>query len=209
MGIVNSHFSLLPELRGADPISFAILEGKKETGVSLMVIVEAMDEGPLLAQRVLKLDGSETTPSLTKTLIDINYSLLDKYLEKYISKELKPKEQRLWKVLSGKETGYTHKLTKNDGIIDWNKPSQEIEKEIRAYIGWPKSQTKFNQLDVVITEAKTIEGSGNPGELFIINKQLAVYCGSGALLIKKLTPVGKKSMDSRAFLAGYSSRLGL
>lgn len=201
-GIINSHFSLLPKLRGADPISFSILEGLKETGVSLMLLVEAMDEGPLLEQRTLSVEPHDTTPSLTDKLIELSYTMLHDTLDNYISGDISPVAQ------SGKAT-YTRKLSKSDGILDWSKPAAQLEREIRAFADWPKSRATFNDIDCVILRSSVLRKQGNPGALFIHDKELAVYCKEDSLLLHELKPAGKKAMPSQAFLAGYKSRIGL
>ena len=208
-GIVNSHFSLLPELRGADPISFAILEGKIETGVSLMLLVKAMDEGPLLAQARHRLTGTENTPELTEKLVQISYRLIKENLEKYLSDQLRAQDQAAWQQRNRKEASYTRKLTKQDGLIDWHKTADRLQREIRAYAQWPKSRARLGEIDVILTKARVLDQTGNPGILFIHDKSLAVHCGDQALLIENLVPVGKKPMDSQAFLAGYKHRLHL
>lgn len=201
-GIINSHFSLLPQLRGADPISFAILEGKQQTGVSLMMLVEAMDEGPILGYGELELDGNETTPSLTDDLVNLSYTLLSEIVPAYLDGEIIAAEQ------VGDST-YTRKLNKADGQVDWTKPALQTEREIRAFAGWPKSSTMFGEVECVITKSSVLDQNGQAGELFIYEKVLAVYCGKQALLIESLKPAGKKEMDSTAFLAGYKQRIGL
>ncbi|MDO8265467.1 MAG: methionyl-tRNA formyltransferase [Candidatus Saccharibacteria bacterium] len=206
-GIINSHFSILPELRGADPISFAILEGKKKTGVSLMLLVEAMDEGPILSVGTLDLDGSETTESLTNELVILSYNLLSDRLVEYLSGETDLVDQQILANKFDVRPSYTRKLTKLDGNIDWSKSAEQIEREIRAYSGWPKSKTTLNGVDCVITNASIINKSGKPGDYFIDNKSLYVFCGENALIIERLKPAGKKEMDIAGFLAGYRNRL--
>jgi methionyl-tRNA formyltransferase len=203
-GIINSHFSLLPELRGADPISFAILDGRQKTGVSLMLLVEAMDEGPLLGFGELVLNGSETTPSLTDDLVRLSNSLLTELLDKYIDGSITISDQ------TG-EPSYTRKLTKSDGSIDWSKAAVILEREIRGYAGWPKSRTTIESIDCVVTGASVLneKATGEPGSLFIHNKKLAIVCGENALVIETIKPAGKKEMDSIGFLNGYRNRLGV
>lgn len=206
-GIINSHFSLLPELRGADPISFAILEGKNKTGVSQMLLVEAMDEGPLLSQSVTDVNKDETTPSLTHKLIQQSAEDLERVIPLWMNDNIQAAEQVDVTIADSKEPSYTRKLTKSDGVIDWSKPAQQIEREIRAYTGWPKSRTTLNEIDCVITKASVINKSGKPGEYCIDNKSLYVFCKENALNIELLKPSGKKEMSIEAFLAGYSQRL--
>jgi methionyl-tRNA formyltransferase len=81
---------------------------------------------------------------------------------------------------------------------------KQLEKEIRAFSGWPKSNTSLNEIDCVITNASVINAVGTPGKLFIQDKKLCVYCGSNALQINTIKPAGKKEMSSEAFLAGYN-----
>ncbi len=198
LGIVNSHFSLLPEWRGADPITFSILSGQQETGVSLMLINEQLDEGQLLAQESLQLSPSITTPKLTSQLIDLSNSMLLQELPQYVSGKTKPYPQDLSRPVS-----YSRKLTKQEGIIDWRKSAIQIEREIRAFAGWPRSRTKLANFDVIITAAEVLDGAGTPGSLQTSKSQLIVFCGEKALSILRLQPAGKKDMPVQAFLAGY------
>lgn len=208
-GIVNSHFSLLPELRGADPISFAILEGRKNTGVSLMLLVRAMDEGPLIGQVSYTIEKSETTPSLTEILIELSAKSLVELLPLWIDGSIDSAPQEQVTISESKKTSYTRKLTKEDGVIDWSKPAVQIDREVRAYLGWPKSRTSLGPIDAVITDVEVINLAGTPGSLFIHEKKLGIHCGTDSIVINSLVPAGKKQMDSIAFLAGYKSRLGL
>lgn len=199
LGIVNSHFSILPEWRGADPITFAILSGQKTTGVSLMMLVEAMDEGPLLCFGEHELTPQTTTPELTQDLISLSHELLVQCLPAYLKGELRLAPQDI----TNREVSYSRKLTKEDGIIDWSKPAAQIEREVRAFIEWPKSRTSFGGLDVIITKAHVADASGAPGKRTIIDKRPAIFCGEKALVIDKLKPAGKQEMAGEAFLAGY------
>lgn len=196
LGIVNSHFSLLPKWRGADPISFAILNGDRETGVSLMVIVKELDEGALIAQRSVKLSSYITTPMLTEELIKLSYQMLVETLPDYIAGKIQPYPQ------PSTEPTYSRKLTKEDGVLDWAKTASMLEREIRAYIDWPRSRTKLGAKDIIITKAHVVNESGNIGDLYLENKRLGIYCSEGVLMIDKLIPAGKKEMPVSAFLAG-------
>lgn len=199
LGIVNSHFSILPELRGADPITFAILSGQNKTGVSLMLLVMAMDEGPLLTQKEINIEPDDTSVTLTDRLISLSDQLLAEHIPKYVNGEINPKAQ------TGEPT-YSRKLTKQDGQIDWSKPAEQIEREIRAYEEWPRSYTNLNGIDVIITKAHTVPSDfGEPGAIQVVkeSKSLIVQCGSGYLCIDSIQPAGKKEMPVKAFLAGY------
>ncbi len=199
LGIVNSHFSLLPSLRGADPITFSILNGDTKTGVSLMLLVKAMDEGPLLAQVACELPNDITTPELTEKLIHVSYEALKRTIPLYVSGNLKPYPQ------PDAAASYSRRLSKDDGLIDWQKLATTLEREVRAFSGWPKSRTSFGNLEVTITKAHPIKISGNPGSTTIHNGRPVVYCGEDALMIDRLKPSGKKEMPGEAFLAGYKN----
>ncbi len=198
LGILNSHFSLLPQWRGADPISFAILSGQPKTGVSLMLINEELDEGNLIAQQSLRIDSKVTTPDLTNQLVGLSNAMLLKNIPAYVSGQLQPYTQGLTQTPT-----YSRKLTKQDGVIDWSKPAVQIEREVRAYSGWPRSRASLGKYDVIISDAVVVDNSGIAGTWQTSKNSLVVFCGEQALNIKRLQPVGKKDMPIQAFLAGH------
>jgi len=209
LGIVNSHFSLLPQWRGADPITFSILSGQSKTGVSLMLLVEAMDEGPLLAIGEYDLRPDITTPELTKDLIEVSYALLRDTLPRYVNGEVKSAAQEKVANIVGysAEPSYSRKLTKEDSILDWNKPAEQLAREIRAYADWPKSRCILGGHAVIVTKARVEAGEGTPGELWMKDKSFGVYCQKGILMIEQLKPAGKQEMSVDAFLNGYGKDL--
>ncbi|MDQ3123678.1 MAG: methionyl-tRNA formyltransferase [bacterium] len=206
-GIINSHFSLLPEWRGADPISFAILSGQRKTGVSLMLLVEAMDEGPLLSQSGLELDINETTISLTEKLILESDRALRVIIPMWLNGETLERPQEEVTIADNKIPSYSRKLNKTDGELDFTKPADVLEREIRAFIEWPKSHTKLAEIDVIITQVSVADYTGKIGSIKIKDKQLIIPCSEKALVIERLKPAGKADMTAEAFIAGYGSRL--
>jgi len=190
LGIINSHFSLLPQWRGADPITFSILSGQKKTGVSLMIIEPTLDTGKLLTSKSLLINNDETTPSLTRRLINLSNQLLAEFIPKYLAGEIKPIKQP-----HPDRATYSRKLTKADGIIDWQKPATQIEREIRAYIDWPKSKTKISKYEIIITKSHISNDT---------KTALDIVCGDGLYLSidELIAPSGRK-MNARAFLNGY------
>lgn len=215
LGIVNSHFSLLPQWRGADPITFAILSGQDRTGVSLMLLVKAMDEGPILAVGEFLLPPDITTPELTDGLIQLSHALLVNTLPRYLEGDLKAASQDKVAEAVGysAEPTYSRKLTKEDGILNWDKPADVLEREIRAFIDWPKSRAILGGHAVIITKAHALSGKpagAKPGELFIDKtaKTLVVTAAEGtSLAIDRLKPAGKGEMTAAAFLNGYAKDL--
>jgi len=204
-GIVNSHFSLLPQWRGADPITFSILSGQEVTGVSLMLLVAEMDEGPLLAQAPMRLSPDTTTPQLTDDLIEISHAALKEVLPRYQSGEIVPMPQDSTMPIS-----YSRKLTKDDGLIDWTKPAEQLEREIRAFLEWPKSRTTIGGKEVIITAAHAMPNQNldaKPGEVLPDIGTLMITTGNGVLCIDKLKPASKKEMTAAEFLRGYGQAL--
>lgn len=205
LGIINSHFSLLPEWRGADPITFSILSGQPKTGVSLMLLTAGMDEGPLLAQTEYEIAPTTTTPELTDALIELSDAQIQAILPLYVEGSIQPANQLEASISEVAEPTYSRKLTKGDGFIDWNKPAVVLEREIRAFIEWPKSRTRFGQLEIIVTKAHVDKAEGRPGTTVVPSQLPMVYCGQNALVLDRLKPVGKKEMTGEAFLAGYKS----
>lgn len=191
LGIVNSHFSLLPKLRGADPITFSILSGESKTGVSLMLIENDLDTGKLLAQKSTEIQTNETTPSLTIRLIDLSNKMLEQYIPLYFEGKIKPKAQP-----HPDRATYSRKLTKNDSKIDWSKPADVIEREIRAFIGWPGSKAELFGKSITVTKAHVTSTKDD---------DLDMQCGNGLYLsIDELIAPSGKTMDSKSFINGYA-----
>ncbi len=209
LGIINSHFSLLPQWRGADPITFSILSGQHKTGVSLMLLVEAMDEGPLLAVGEIDIDHSTTTPELTKKLISLSDTLLKDALPKYATgKLIGSSQEKIAKTVGYSSTpSYSRKLTKEDGVLDWAKTAKQLEREIRAFVEWPKSRCVLGGHAVIVTQASVASGQGTPGELWHGDKTLGIYTGKDVLMLERLKPAGKADMPIAAFLNGYRKDL--
>jgi methionyl-tRNA formyltransferase len=202
LGIINSHFSILPDLRGADPITFAILSGQPQTGVSLMYMVKALDEGPLLGYGEYTLPPDITTPELTEILIDLSDTLLQHELPRVFTGEAKRAPQDVTR----RQVSYSRRLTKEDGRIDWEKPAEVLEREIRAFLGWPGSRTQLGNKEVTITKAHVVASELAPGAIETTKKTLVVGTGQQGLSLERLKPAGKTEMSVQAFLAGYGNR---
>ena len=207
MGIINSHFSLLPEWRGADPITFAILSGQKQTGVSLMLLVAGMDEGPLLAQSALEIQPTTTTPQLTDSLIELSARMLQEIVPEYLDGHVQPQPQTTASLLGDMAPSYSRKLAKTDGKLDWQKPAKTLEREVRAFVEWPHSYTVIAGKEVIITAARAVDAVLPTSQIAVTKHTLRIGCGVGSLDIERLKPAGKKDMTAAAFLAGYGRQL--
>lgn len=188
-GIINVHPSLLPELRGATPIETAILDGLEETGVSLMKITAKTDAGPVYAQQKIALSGDETKLELAESLGQIGAKLLLNCLPDILAGSLIAKTQ------DESKASHTRRISKADGLVDWHKPAKQIEREVRAYSGWPKSRTQIRGADVIITKAR-VSKSENDGDL-------VMPTGDGWLEIKELIAPSGRTIAGADFLRGY------
>ncbi len=190
-GIVNSHFSLLPEWRGADPITFSILGGRPETvGVSLMLINDKLDEGQLLAQKPFALSATITTPELTDKLVQLSNTMLTEILPKYLKGQISPYDQ------PAATPTYSRKLTKQDSLLDTTKPAYLLEREIRAFAGWPKSHVTLFGNDVVVKKARIAHS--------LTDGDLVVACGNNTFLeILQLTGPSGRTMSGADYMRGY------
>jgi methionyl-tRNA formyltransferase len=196
MGIINSHFSLLPKYRGSNPIRTAILGGDETSGVTIIRITPGLDDGPILTWSEIDIAGFNAI-ELREELSKINCALLPETVELYLSNQLDPIEQ------DEQEATHTHKTTKADGQIDTDKSPNVLAQEILAYSGWPKSYISINDKEIIIIEAKISNLSAPKGEFFVNNKKLYLGCSGGSLEIIKLQPQGKAPMDAQGFINGY------
>lgn len=200
-GIINIHPSLLPSHRGSTPIESVMLEGSAKTGVSIMRLAKAMDSGPLFSQSELPLDGNESKQSLADTLLNLGKDLLLRDLPGILDGSIPGTAQ------NDSQATYDSLLTKADGLIDWHKPAERLEREIRAFLGWPGSRTALAGKHIIITQARLgDDGSSRPpGTVFLTeHRELAVQTGQNQLIIERLKLAGKTEITAQAFLAGHT-----
>ncbi|HEX2580716.1 MAG TPA: methionyl-tRNA formyltransferase [Dongiaceae bacterium] len=194
LGCWNIHASLLPRWRGAAPIQRAILAGDEVTGISLMQMEEGLDTGPVLLQRALPIAPSSDARQVHDALAALGAQVL---LEALAAPErLVPHPQEEGQAL------YAAKLRKSEGEIDWNRPAAEINRHVRAFTPWPSAFTHLPGREILkIQRATIIENmQGKPGT--ILDAEMTVACGTGALRLDLLQRAGRKSMSGADFLRG-------
>ena len=205
-GCLNIHSSLLPKYRGASCVQAQILNGEAEAGVTIMKIDAGLDTGPILKQLEIKLKQTETAGELYHELFQLGAEILAPTIKDYIAGKITPQAQ------DNSQATYTKELKKSDGLIDWAKNAEEIERFVRAMNPWPVAFTKTtnyqlpttNLIKIIRAEREILKiNKYSPGELFVFEKKLAVQCGRDALIIKKIQPEGKKEMSGEEFLNGY------
>ena len=208
-GCVNVHGSLLPKYRGAAPIQWAVIDGERESGVTTMQMDAGLDTGDMLLKTVVPLEKKETGGSLFDKLSAAGAKLLLETLEGLEARTIIPQEQ------GESPTPYAKMLTKDMGLIDWNKTAVEIERLIRGLNPWPSAFTKLNGKTLKIWEADVLteEEAGKkvlPGMILKAEKdRLFVGTGEGVLAVRMLQLEGKKRMDTAAFLRGCHLEKGM
>ena len=206
-GCVNVHASLLPKYRGAAPIQWAVIDGEKESGVTIMKMDEGLDTGDMIAKAVVPLAADETGGSLFDKLSQIGAQLLIDTIPALEAGtavcEKQPQES---------PTPYAAMLNKKMGLIDWNQDASVIECLIRGLNPWPSAYTYLKVKTLKIWQAKVVERQqeAEPGTVICVDKkQLVVACKTNALSIQRLQLEGKKQMETEAFLRGYTIDSGI
>lgn len=208
-GCMNLHASLLPQYRGAAPIAWSILRGEKETGVTTMLIEEAMDAGPILLQESVPIREEDTAGSLHDRLAEIGARLLVRTVEELGRGRLLPRHQ------DHEKATYAPKLQKSDGLIDWGQPCRQIYNQIRGLDPWPGAYTSLKGEVLKIWSARPIEDArgGEAGEVLSEDDAgILVRTGEGVLLVLELQPENRRRMTAWEYLAGHplppGTRLG-
>jgi len=205
-GVWNLHTSLLPKYRGASPIQAAIVAGESETGVSLMGVVKKMDAGPILDKETVRIENQDTAIDMERKLSSISAVLVERNLERIMSGEVSPVEQR------EEEASYTRKLVKSDGVLDFRRPAGELARRINGLYPWPASKFEYEgaQIKVGLADFRDGEPSdGVPGRIVKVGENgLEVHCGQGILCLKRLQRPGGKMMEAEEFLRGFQLPVG-
>jgi methionyl-tRNA formyltransferase len=195
-GILNSHFSLLPKYRGPNPIRTAILNGDKLTGVTVIRITPELDDGPILTWAEITIECMNAI-ELREQLSNINCALLPETVKLYLNNELELISQ------DESQAIYTTKTTKDDGKLEPAKSAEQLEREVRAYAGWPKSYFDYRGKTYIVHKAVANSIKVPAGELRAINKKLYYGCKNGSLEILEIQPASKPRMNAQAFINGY------
>jgi methionyl-tRNA formyltransferase len=186
-GCLNLHPSLLPKYRGPSPIQTAILNGDKITGITIMLMDEKIDHGPIISQKRIALILQENSQTLEKKLAQTTADFLIETLPQYLQGKIKPQVQ------DESKATYTKILTRQDGQIDWQKSAQEIARKVRAFYPWPGAWTEFNGQRVKILKAKAVDKQ----------QKETISTGKGFLSLEIVQPAGKKPMTGQEFFRGH------
>jgi len=199
-GCINLHPSLLPKYRGAAPINYALFNGDERTGVTVFKIVAKMDAGPVISQSETEILKDECFTELSYRLAQIGAEEVLKTLKKIEENGLSTIPQ------DHKNATFSHKLQKEDLIIEWDKPAEKIRNKVRGLAEIPGAVASFRKSRIKIIEIETLKTNSGlvPGTILNIEKNSGIVIASGDfdMLLKRVQPAGKKIMNSHAFSLG-------
>ena len=205
-GCINVHGSLLPKYRGAAPIQRAVLDGCKESGVTIMQMDIGMDTGDMLLQGSLPITDEDNTGTMFEKLAVLGGELLIQTLEGLKQGTIQPVKQ------NEAEATHAARILKEDEVIDWKKPADELFCQVRGLAPAPGAYTVWNgqRLKIWKSRVSEKETGKTPGTLVEIGKDyLLVQTGKGCLEVLELQPAGKKAMPAKAFCNGTGVETGL
>ena len=195
-GCLNVHASLLPHWRGAAPIQRAILAGDHVTGVTIMRMEEGLDTGPMLATARVPIED-KTAGELTDELAEIGARLLVETVADLDRLEARPQPAG---------ATYAEKIAKLEARLDWDKPAERLEREVRAFAPFPGSWFELDGERIKVLRARVIGVNGAPGT--VLDAELTIACGDAALRPILVQPAGKQPMEAEAFLRGKPVPVG-
>lgn len=204
LGSLNTHASLLPRWRGASPITYAILAGDAETGVTLMQIDQGLDTGPILTARSIPIAPDDTTGTLTEKLSRVGAELLLETLPAYLDGKLTATPQ------DNAHATMTRLVAKEDGQIKWDTSATYIEHMVRAYQPWPTAFTQYHGEIFKILRASVLVHPAPelPGTVLQLGKEIGVATGKDVLVLHEVQLAGKRAMSAGEFARGQREFVG-
>ncbi|GHA20475.1 methionyl-tRNA formyltransferase [Oceanisphaera arctica] len=197
LGCINVHGSLLPRWRGAAPIQRAIWAGDRETGVTIMQMDKGLDTGAMLHLARLPIEAQDTSASLYDKLADIGPQALLQALNRIADGSIKAEPQ------DDTQANYAEKLSKEEALIDWQQPAEQLERCVRAFNPWPFSYFMVGEHNIKVWQAEVLDESADqaPGTIIRAGKAgIVVATGKGVLRLLSLQPPGKKAMNCQDLL---------
>jgi methionyl-tRNA formyltransferase len=204
-GCINVHASLLPRWRGASPIQHAILAGDTDSGITLMLMDEGLDTGPVFIREALLIGERETATSLHDRLAVLGAKLLRQHLDNILAGHILAYPQ------DHDASTYAPMIRKEAGQIDWAQGSIEIDRLIRAMTPWPGAYTGWQGEMLKIDSARPVLNHlplEEPGRVVVLNQDVAVLTGNGALILERVQLAGKRALSISDFLRGRPEFLG-
>ncbi len=200
-GMINVHGSLLPKYRGASPIQTALVNGETKTGITIMLMDEKMDHGPVLSQKIINIAPEDTFNDLATKMSAEGIDLLLSAIQNWLGDKLQPQIQ------DESQATFTKLLTKEDGLIDFKKTNEEIYNQYRGLTPWPGIWCMRDNKRLKLLKIKKSEKKLPAGEASIEGKQIFIGCGRDSIEVLELQLEGKNSMNAEMFINGYKTIL--
>jgi methionyl-tRNA formyltransferase len=206
LGMVNVHASLLPRYRGAAPVHRAVIAGETTTGVTIMRVVLALDAGAMLARVERRVGPNDTSDQVERDLASLGAAVLVQTLDRMAAGPVNevPQDDSL--------ANYAHRLTKEDGLVDWSRTAHEIHNQIRGLHPWPHAYSYLDGQRLILWRSTWSDEpvEADPGTVLAADgDELRVATGRGTLLITELQAEGRRVARTREFLAGRQITAGL
>ena len=205
-GFINIHVSLLPKYRGPSPIQNAILNGEKQTGITIMLMDEGVDTGDILKQKIVKIAQGDNTETLTKKLSDVGANFLLEIIPLLIEQKIEPQKQDFSKAT------FCQLIEREDGHIYWNNSAESIFNRYRALTPWPgifsywKNDSNIVRLKLISISFQKMNPVGKhykEGEVFEIGDDIGVQTSQGVVILKEIQKESKKTVLAKEFINGY------
>lgn len=201
LGMINVHASLLPKYRGAAPIQRAVAAGEAETGITIMRVVKALDAGAMIAAVRRTIGPHETAAEVERGLAQLGADLLVATVDRMAEGPVEepPQDDRL--------ATYAHRLTKEDGLIDWTRSAREVHNLVRGMHPWPHAYSYIGETRLILlrSDVDDTATAAAPGEVIVAHgDDLRIATGGGALVVRELQAEGRRPMVVRDFLAGHA-----
>jgi methionyl-tRNA formyltransferase len=210
LGMINVHASLLPKYRGAAPVHRAVINGDRETGVTIMRVIKDLDAGAVFAKATLPIGVDDTSDVVEQELAELGARLLVTVVDQMAAGTAREEEQ------DASQATYADKLTKEEGLIDWSQSARTIHNQVRGLYPWPHSYTYLNGERLIVWRTRVEDSARReaapytgPGTIIDISTNaIRVATGVGDLEILELQREGKRPMPVREFLTGHSISAG-
>ncbi|MBC2015692.1 methionyl-tRNA formyltransferase [Listeria welshimeri] len=203
-GAINVHASLLPEYRGGAPVHYALLDGKTETGVTIMYMVEKLDAGDMISQLKIPITEADNTGTMFDKLSKLGAELLMDTLPDFLAGKITAIAQDPEKVT------FARNISREQEKIDWTQPGRTIFNQIRGLSPWPVAYTTLEEKPFKIWEATydDTKVEGEPGTILMDKTSLKIIAGDGTLIVPTvIQPAGKPKMDVHSFMSGAGRNL--
>lgn len=197
-GCLNIHASLLPRWRGAAPIHRAIMSGDQETGICIMQMDAGLDTGPVLMRAAMPIGAEQTTAELHDDLSVLGAELIVQALSQLDALTPVPQLQE--------GVTYAAKIDKSEARIDWTRPAQDVDRMIRGLSPFPGAWFEHEGTRIKALGSRMVEGEGEAGH--VLDTQLHVACGTGAVALTRLQKAGKAAQDAEVFQRGMQITAG-